>query len=86
MKIEDIKIEELVGLYLYKYRLCVELAFDGELKDEDSIFDYNELKDLLDNPVCRTRYSKWVLDDQTKKGYPENYDPENYDPIDVIIE
>mgnify|MGYP005630156805 CR=1 FL=1 len=86
MKIEDVEIEELVELFLYKYRLSVELAFNVELKDENSKFDYDELEDLLDNSVSRTRYSKWVLEDQTKKGFPENYDPENYDPIDVIIE
>ena len=86
MKIEDIELEDLVELYLYQYLLCVELAFDGELKDENSKFDYDELEDLLDNSVSRTRYSKWVLEDQTKKGFPENYDPETYDPIDVIIE
>jgi hypothetical protein len=86
MKIEDVEIEELVELFLYKYRLSVELAFNVELKDENSKFDYDELKDLLDNPVCLGRYSKWVLDDQTKKGYPENYDPKEYNPIDVVIE
>ena len=39
MKIEDIELEDLVELYLYQYLLCVELAFDGELKDENSKFD-----------------------------------------------
>ena len=55
---------------------------------EERIKEFGESERLynLDNSVSRTRYSKWVLEDQTKKGFPENYDPENYDPIDVIIE